>query len=672
MTETTPRAPLHHVLLIGIDAYDGGASLRGCVNDIDVIQRLLIDKVGVHPTRITRLVSPHSGTTHVVDEGIVERNATLENIRAELTRLGSDEVHGDDRVFIYYSGHGTQIKVVDPQTGTTYVREALVPRDHIVRVVKRQYLFDWELNGLLAAIAGKTTSVVCVLDCCCAGGATRDVPGSSSQMRYIESPQPYELPADQPPPGSQSRRGLTSGLLGTVQACQVVAACLDDERARESDGEDGMRHGELTRALQRRLDEVTKEALADLRWGRIWYDVLADVLRANPAQHPWISGGFARRVFGGPPEDGDMGYSVTREGDVYHLRVGSLFGVTRGAELLVYGSTPPRLPAVGSAQDRALRPRRIRVESATPSTAVAVAVDTPFQPEPGARARLVKAGEAARLRVGLAPESKAIRELLEPSTLVEVVGGSDPSDVALVQRSDGAWALLDDVFGAGEAPGEPWIAVVPADLLEHVREVVEHYYWYSMPLRVAKNCQDLPRSLRLGIHDARGAGALSPADAQDLGKLPELSPGKEAPYVLAVGEDEKSAASVCFGVRNHSTTDLVVTLIACNNSGRVAVLSQKVIPGGGSHVFWAGDTIRAPFPITRLQGRSLCVDRIVAIGTTNRTASLAHLRLDRSFEEILAAARGRGSSREVGDTSRSGPPPELWTADVTAMRLVVP
>ena len=34
-----------HVLLVGIDAYDGGGSLTGCVNDIDAIQRLLIDRV---------------------------------------------------------------------------------------------------------------------------------------------------------------------------------------------------------------------------------------------------------------------------------------------------------------------------------------------------------------------------------------------------------------------------------------------------------------------------------------------------------------------------------------------------------------------------------------------------------------------------------------------------
>ena len=51
----------YHVLLIGIDAYDGGGMLTGCVNDIDAIQRLLIDRVGVMPDRITRLAAPRTG-----------------------------------------------------------------------------------------------------------------------------------------------------------------------------------------------------------------------------------------------------------------------------------------------------------------------------------------------------------------------------------------------------------------------------------------------------------------------------------------------------------------------------------------------------------------------------------------------------------------------------------
>ena len=38
-----------HALLIGIDAYDGGGHLQGCVNDVDAIQGVLLDRLGVPP-----------------------------------------------------------------------------------------------------------------------------------------------------------------------------------------------------------------------------------------------------------------------------------------------------------------------------------------------------------------------------------------------------------------------------------------------------------------------------------------------------------------------------------------------------------------------------------------------------------------------------------------------
>ena len=39
-----------HVLLIGIDAYDGRGPLQGCVNDVDAVQGVLLDRLGVPPS----------------------------------------------------------------------------------------------------------------------------------------------------------------------------------------------------------------------------------------------------------------------------------------------------------------------------------------------------------------------------------------------------------------------------------------------------------------------------------------------------------------------------------------------------------------------------------------------------------------------------------------------
>src|ERR1700704_340568 len=99
--------PTYHILLIGVDDYPR-ATLRGCVNDIDEVQRLLLGERMAKPRdriRIRRLASPLPDTAH--ETSVPEDTATLDKIRDALDQLASDTVRPTDRVFIYYSGHGT-------------------------------------------------------------------------------------------------------------------------------------------------------------------------------------------------------------------------------------------------------------------------------------------------------------------------------------------------------------------------------------------------------------------------------------------------------------------------------------------------------------------------------------------------------------------------------------
>src|SRR5271166_5334553 len=115
----------YHVLLIGIDAY-GVKPLHGCVNDIDAIQRLLLgDRVAIPKESIQRLASPHPGCRH--ETTVDSAPATLANMRAALESLGSGKVKENDRVFIYYSGHGARTRV--SSAAGAFDREALVPVD---------------------------------------------------------------------------------------------------------------------------------------------------------------------------------------------------------------------------------------------------------------------------------------------------------------------------------------------------------------------------------------------------------------------------------------------------------------------------------------------------------------------------------------------------------------
>jgi hypothetical protein len=647
-----------HALLIGIDAYDGAVSLDGCVNDIDAVQAVLIERLGIEPKAITRLAAPLFETEH--DTRVGEVLPTLANIKKAFKRL-ADTVKPGERVFIYYSGHGTQVLLED-EGGARFVREALIPTDRI-KDLNEQYFFDWELNQALSRIAGKTSSISVILDCCCSSGATREAfDRGQGKARFDKTSSVFKLVAEQAPPPSGSHRGLSSGIPGAVASCLVVAACLDDEKARESVEQDGRTHGELTRALIAQLAKLPKtEPLGELRWGRIWRAVVAAVSERNGAQHPTLTGGFARRVFGGPPEDGDAGYGIARAGAKFQLDVGSLSGVTEGAQVAVYGPEPPLFPPLGSAQDHAARVGVLRVESAERSTAVAVA-ETKLALPAAPRGRLVAAGRPGRIRVGLFPHDAELAKAIEGSTLLQLAPTNTRGDVDLERRKDGAWALTDDVFDVGDEPGQPVLCVLPEKPEKFARAVLEHYHTYSAPLRFAKACQDLPTALALRVHDCKG---LSPEQAQSPASIPSARPGSDAPYLLEHG------ARICFSVENSAKESLSVFLVVCQQSGSVAVLSKARIPGRneetgrpGFHAFWANDTLGEAFKITLPHGKTIGVDRLVAIGTTKLGASLDHLVTTTRFASLFDRLRG---DRDIG-AARAVPVAELWTNAVTAIR----
>ncbi len=644
-----------HFLLIGIDAYDGGGMLTGCVNDIDVIQRVLIDRLGVPTDRIKRLAAPRTGAAHETD--VPGELPTLTNLRAALARLGTEEVGPEDTVFIYYSGHGTQCIVAD-SSGRRFSREALLPKDK-VRGIKQQFLFDWELNAMIAAIAARTPAVTVVLDCCSSGGATRDVFSvANAQDRWFPSPGVYELGPDDAGP-SAVVRGV-SDAAGRVRGCMVVAACRDDERARESVGDAGRAHGELTRALERQFLAITAGDLGELRWGRIWRAVEADVRTVNPRQNPWLSGSFGRRIFGfGGDDAGDSGYAVTSSAGQYRLDVGTLAGVTEEAKIAVYGATPLEFPALGSPADLAARKGLLRVVRANPSTCEAVAV-TPFALPEASRGRLCEAGRAARLRVALMPHDDALAANLAASSLVDLVTGGD-AELTLTKRGDGAWALTDDVHGTGDVADDPVLATIPPQGLDVARAAVEHYHAYITPLRMARACRDLPSLLRLWLLDCNGR-EVTPAEAQDP-DLPQVKAGTRAPYELSVGD------RMCIVVENGADVNLSVTLLDSAASGRVLKLGEKRIPQNSKHVFWLGEVLGKPF-VAGLPGNgALGVDRIAAIATTRSDVSLKFLERSTSFADVMARIRRRDTPRDSG-RAITEPPPERWTSALTTLRIL--
>lgn len=655
MADQARNEPTYHILLIGVDDYPR-ATLRGCVNDIDEVQRLLLgERMANHRdrVRIRRLASPLPGTEH--ETSVPEDAATLVHIRDALDQLASDEVRAGDRVFIYYSGHGTRIEVTAPD-GRRFHREALVPVDYAAEPSARRMLFDHELNDRLRAITARTPSVTVVLDCCHAAGATRDSPDREQRPRFLDPSLLLDRQVE-PLPDPASHRpavdGRTDGrsapeehrLGGGVDLCHVVCACLNHEIAREDTG-DGVGHGLLTGALIAALKAADNVELPAVTWGRIWSALQAYVETRNPWQHPWMAGNLGRAVLAGPPVEGDPGIPVSRTPEGFRIEAGTLASITKDAELAVYGPKPAYFPPLHHDTDRI---GVLRVTRAERAWSLARAIGT-LELVDGARARLIQPGPDSRLRCGVVPPNAAIEAQIEASMLLELVQPGHGAAVRLEQCGR-VWRLTDDVHGT--SPDAPVLFALEPHELSFAGKLLEHYRSYSLPLRVAERATDLPDALELCVLACPDKD-LSSAEAQ-VAVLPDAASSGAGSYVL------RSGARVCFSVHNRSPHPLKVALFNVAASGKVRLIDDQEIDAGAGYTFWASNNLGSPFRMAPPAGVAHCIDRMVAIGRTVMNSDLGYLKVDKTFAQVVHRMRSDGS-RDLDDGTDKTAAFEHWTA----------
>lgn len=626
-----------HALLIGIDHYPRH-ELYGCVNDIDAIQRLLLGpRLGIPRERIRRLASPIPGTRH--ETTVDEQPATLDNLRAALAELGSDRVRSGDRVFIYYSGHGKRV-LVDGEDGQ-FQREALVPVDFEAQG-REQFLFDFELNRLLRAVAARTSSVAVMLDCCFAAGAPRD----RETVRCIDRGDRDQV-AIPDPARSQPSGGKPGARADRIDTCHIVAACLANEFAKEH-SIDGVRHGLLTHAFVTALAADGRADLHAITWDEIWHTVRSDVMARTAAQTPRMDGHQRRRVFAGPPTDGDVGFHVSRDGAGYRIAAGTLAGLTKDAEIAIYRAEPACFPALGTPDDIAARAGIVRVTDAAPAIADAVAIGAPFDLPPGARGRIVNPGARERLRCAVSPPNAEIEAQLAASPLLELVAPGDAPAVCLRQRDgDPRWYITDDEHGTGD--DAPVLFALAADEVRQARAAIEHYDRYSLPLRFARRATDLVRGLELRV--LRCNRLEMPAEQAQHARLPD-APTRGKWVRVASG------TPVCLSVRNLADQELHVAVFNVGATGQVELLEQTLIRPNAFHRCWDGAVGRA-FVMTPLEGARWSRDRIVAIGRTARIHELDHLRVPETFDDVVRKAHEHDRPLR---SRLAAAPLEQWTA----------
>ena len=200
-----------HALIIGVGEYtaDGVPSLKGVRHDVDSAVTIA-KNMGVAEGNITFLR---------------DADATAVGIRNAITDIARRTREGD-RVFIYYSGHGT--RWVDTAFDPTSCTEGLLASDG-------QVLTNREISGLLTPIAQKTEKLFVFYDACHSGGVanqplkTRSLGGGSKLTPKFVSGVSPALCAK---PTNMKTRSLSKelGRVGAVPANTVfVAASRPDE-----------------------------------------------------------------------------------------------------------------------------------------------------------------------------------------------------------------------------------------------------------------------------------------------------------------------------------------------------------------------------------------------------------------------------------------------------------
>jgi hypothetical protein len=219
-------------LLIGINDYKEVNDLRGCVNDLKSMRKVLMNYLRFEPDDIRVLV---------------DDRATKDNIMQRVNWL-VDTAEPGDYLFMHFSGHGSQIRDRNGDELEDYLDEILCPYD---MNWDGNYIVDDDLDQAFRRLPKKTLLEV-VLDSCHSGSGTRDispremplaVDDKESRNRYLEPP--FDIICRSDVQRVTSSRGFA--LKSKMQGLNHVlwSGCMDNQTAADA-YIDGRFHGAFT------------------------------------------------------------------------------------------------------------------------------------------------------------------------------------------------------------------------------------------------------------------------------------------------------------------------------------------------------------------------------------------------------------------------------------------
>ncbi len=306
-------------LIIGINVYkpplnevtDMGSrrswtNLDGCVNDATAMRDLAIAKYGFAENSITTLL---------------DAEANRERIIAELKKLVVEAKAGDV-VFIYYAGHGSQMKN-SLSKETDKKDETIVPADAWKKGVTD--IRDKELAIYFNQLLDNGVLLTVILDSCHSGSigrGTENFLNDPPKARYIEG---SGIDAKDP---SEPKRPEDRGAL-------LISAAQDFEFAKEHVDENRISHGAFTSALLRALQQLSPDASAN----DIYNSLTAIMKYYGKTQEPVLAGNDSRKnatLFALPKGSAKNKFMVASsrpEAKGIEMQGGYAFGLAEGVRL---------------------------------------------------------------------------------------------------------------------------------------------------------------------------------------------------------------------------------------------------------------------------------------------------------------------------------------------------
>lgn len=246
------------------DARGGWHNLDGCVNDARAIKSLIMARYGFEEKNIDTLIN---------------QDANRKNILDAIQKLIDGSQPGDV-VFIYYAGHGSQVKNSLSYDSTKH-DQTIVPAD--LNDIRNK-----ELSKLFNDLQKKGVKLTLIFDSCHSGAIARgnQLP-TEGKTRYQWPVDAYDAKDPAKYPAVEENGAL------------VFSAAQREQFANES-SEDNIPHGAFTLAFLRAINASSVNESAE----RIYQRLLAAMkVYTNKVQDPILAGNDERRkegLFGDP------------------------------------------------------------------------------------------------------------------------------------------------------------------------------------------------------------------------------------------------------------------------------------------------------------------------------------------------------------------------------------